>query len=100
VYWAAVPFDIIQSEDNKASLNQAKLKDIQGNFIPTDKSFLDTKVWKLLSKGLTDDNVTFWQPTAGVLFPAIYELLERLTASVKQARQFGQVKAGRLIAVP
>ena len=92
VYWAAVPFDIIQSEDNKASLNQAKLKDIQGNFIPTDKSFLDTKVWKLLSKGLTDDNVTFWQPTAGVLFPAIYELLERLTASVKQARHFGQLK--------
>lgn len=98
VYWAAVPFDIISVEKDKnghekASLNQARLKEIQGNFIPTDKSFLDTKVWKnLLSKGLTDDNVTFWQPTAGVLFPAIYELLERLTASVKQARHFEPLK--------
>lgn len=92
VYWAAVPFDIIQSEGDKAVLNQAKLKEIQGNFIPAGKSFLDTKVWGLLSKGLQDDGVTFWQPNASVLFPAIYELLERLTSSVKQARHFEQLK--------
>lgn len=92
VYWAAVPFDIIQNDGDKAALNQAKLKEIQGSFIPKGNSFLETPVWGLLSKGLQDDNVTFWQPTAGVLFPAIYELLERLAASVKQARHFEQLK--------
>ena len=97
VYWAAVPFDIITVEkvkngNDKATLKQNKMQEIQGNFIPDDKSFLDTKVWGLLSKGLQDDGVTFWQPNAGVLFPAIYELLERLTASVKQARHFEQLK--------
>ncbi|HNA22183.1 MAG TPA: type III-B CRISPR-associated protein Cas10/Cmr2, partial [Agitococcus sp.] len=84
VYWAAVPFDIISADSNgKATLKQDKLQEIQGSFIPVGKSFLETNVWGLLSKGLTDDNITFWQPNAGVLFPAIYELLERLTASVK-----------------
>ncbi|HRH92564.1 MAG TPA: type III-B CRISPR-associated protein Cas10/Cmr2, partial [Agitococcus sp.] len=92
VYWAAVPFDIIQNDGDKATLTQAKLTEIQGSFIPKGSSFLETPVWGLLSKGLQDDNVTFWQPTAGVLFPAIYELLERLAASVKQARHFEQLK--------
>lgn len=92
VYWAAVPFDIIQTEGGRASLNQTRLKEIQGNFIPNGNSFLDTKVWQLLSKGLQDDGVEFWQPTPGVLFPAVYELLERLAASAKQARHFGQLK--------
>lgn len=93
VYWAAVPFDIISADSNgKATLKQDKLQEIQGSFIPVGKSFLETNVWGLLSKGLTDDNITFWQPNAGVLFPAIYELLERLTASVKQARHFEQLQ--------
>ncbi|MEF9956448.1 MAG: type III-B CRISPR-associated protein Cas10/Cmr2 [Acinetobacter sp.] len=94
VYWAAVPFDVIeQDEQGKVTFSQTKLKQIQSNFISEGNSFLDTPIWKdILSKDLVAEGHAFWQPNAGFLFPAIYELLERLTASVKQARQFKQLK--------
>lgn len=94
VYWAAVPFDVIaQDAQGRAVANQAKLAEIQSNFIPQGKSFLDTPIWKdILSKDLVVEGHELWQPNAGFLFPAVYELLERLTASVKQARPFEQLK--------
>ena len=94
VYWAAVPFDVIEQDaQGRAVANQNKLKEIQSNFIPKGQSFLDTAIWKdILSKDLVVEGHELWQPNAGFLFPAVYELLERLTASVKQARPFQQLK--------
>lgn len=93
-YWAAVPFDLIATDDQgRATPEQTRLADIQGSFIPKGSSFLESKIWKdILSKDLQIDGHVFWQPNAGVLFPAIYELLERLAASSKQARTFNQLK--------
>lgn len=93
-YWAAVPFDLVATDNNdRANVQQSRLAEIQGSFIPHGRSFLDTKIWKdILSKDLVADGYQFWQPNAGVLFPAIYELLERLAASSKQTRTFNQLK--------
>ena len=93
-YWAAVPFDLIATDEkDRATPDQKRLVEVQGSFIPAGQSFLDSKLWKnILSKDLQTDGHVFWQPNAGVLFPAIYELLERLAASSKQARTFEQLK--------
>lgn len=93
-YWAAVPFDLIATDtQGRATPKQSDLEKVQGSFISEGKSFLDSKIWKdILSKDLQTDGHVFWQPNAGVLFPAIYELLERLAASSKQARTFEQLK--------
>lgn len=92
-YWAAVPFDLIADVQGRATPEQRRLAEVQGSFIPKGESFLDSKIWKdILSKDLQTDGHVFWQPNAGVLFPAIYELLERLAASSKQARTFEQLK--------
>lgn len=92
--WAAVPFDLVATDSQgRADVKQTRLAEIQGSFIPQGRSFLETKVWKnILSKDLVVDGYQFWQPNAGVLFPAIYELLGRLAASSKQTRTFTQLK--------
>lgn len=70
VYWAAVPFDVIeQDEQGKVTVSQTKLKQIQSNFISEGNSFLDTPIWKdILSKDLVAEGHAFWQPNAGFLF--------------------------------
>jgi CRISPR-associated protein Cmr2 len=48
----------------------------------------DDKTWPVLTKGLKLDGWQFWQPNAGILYPAVYELAERSLAAAKAARPF------------
>jgi CRISPR-associated protein Cmr2 len=54
----------------------------------TRQGVFQDKTWKVLSKELALDGWQFWQPNAGVLYPAVYELAERSLAAAKAARSF------------
>ncbi|MDP2824015.1 MAG: type III-B CRISPR-associated protein Cas10/Cmr2 [Sulfuritalea sp.] len=114
VHWAAVPFALIARDDKgKAVPKQADLAAASRPFLGNiDKpGFLGTPTWQLLSNELVVDGQTgfmpkpddayghgaaFWiidgaalfTPNPGVLYPAIYDLLDRVAAAAKAARPF------------
>jgi CRISPR-associated protein Cmr2 len=47
--------------------------------------------WKVLSKELQLDQLQFWAPNAGILYPAVYELAERSLGAAKATRAFDPV---------
>ncbi|MBI3935955.1 MAG: type III-B CRISPR-associated protein Cas10/Cmr2 [Betaproteobacteria bacterium] len=47
--------------------------------------------WPVLTKELKLDGWQFWQPNAGVLYPAVYELADRSLAAAKAARPFDRL---------
>lgn len=46
-------------------------------------------VWKVLTRELKLNGLTFWQPNTGILYPAVYELAERALGAAKATRTFG-----------
>ncbi|MCB1639428.1 MAG: type III-B CRISPR-associated protein Cas10/Cmr2, partial [Thiothrix sp.] len=85
VYWAAVPWSL-GSED--------KLRPVLSNFYQKDAKagFLDSDAWKVLQKDFDLDGAKFYSPNSGVLYPALYDLLDRVAAAAKSARPFTQLK--------
>lgn len=89
VHWAAVPFSLIAATpEGKASPEQTALVTASSAFMAADSSFLDSPAWKLLSKEITVDGSRFYEPNPGVLYPAIYDLLDRVAAAAKATRPF------------
>lgn len=107
VHWAAVPFSLINPR-NKAKQTDLDTRALSAAmapfFLPSPASgggageegevlcgFLDSPAWKTLAKGLQwGDNTTFFAPNPGVLYPAVYDLAERVMAAAKAARTFEQ----------
>ena len=56
-----------------------------------ESSFLHSNAWKLLSQDLTVEGQRFYRPNAGVLYPALYDLLDRTQAAAKSVREFDQL---------
>ena len=53
--------------------------------------FLGTPAWQALQKEIPwGDNTTFFAPNPGVLYPAVYDLAERVMAAAKSTRAFDQ----------
>lgn len=95
VHWATVPFSLITSDaDGKAPAEQEALAAASRPFLGSHKApgFLGSPVWRLLSKEIDIDNARFFTPNPGVLYPAIYDLLDRVAAAAKSVRPFTQVK--------
>jgi CRISPR-associated protein Cmr2 len=57
----------------------------------TRQGVFDEKVWKVLHKEIPLEGFQFWQPNAGVLYPAVYVLAERSLAAAKALRPFDQL---------
>lgn len=97
VHWAAVPFSLIDPR-NKArqiDLDTSALSAAMAPFFGAEAGkpcgFLDTPAWQTLAKGIDwNDNTTFFAPNPGVLYPAVYDLAERMLAAAKSARTFEQ----------
>lgn len=93
IHWAAVPWSLVsRDEEGKAHVDQAQLKAILSSFIPEGDTFLDSGIWKLLSKKIALEGAAFFVPNPGILYPALYDLLDRLAASAKVSRPFTQLK--------
>jgi len=45
-------------------------------------------VWQVLTRELKLDNLQFWKPNTGILYPAVYELAERALGAAKSTRPF------------
>ncbi len=97
VHWAAVPFALIKvkNQEKQTDLEVNELHQAMAPFFEgadnEPPGFLGSTAWKLLSRQIKlPDGNAFYEPKPGVLYPAIYELTERLLASAKAARPFDQ----------
>ena len=89
VYWAAVPWSPLVGEAADGTPNPAELRAAQAPFQPEGQhGFLASDACKLLSRELRLEGQTFFRPNPGVLYPALYELLEKLGAAAKAIRPF------------
>ena len=101
VHWAVVPFaPLITEADGQVpgttALAQAGAPFFTSEDDPSDPrgGFLATPLWKTLARDIHIDGTVFYRPNPGVLYPAVYELLDRLAASAKAVRPVAQ-RAGR-----
>ncbi|HRE56160.1 MAG TPA: type III-B CRISPR-associated protein Cas10/Cmr2, partial [Candidatus Competibacter sp.] len=91
VHWALVPFAPL-ARDTGQGVDVKELEAAQSPFRPVgDKGFLGGNAWKLLSGELKVDGARFYHPNPGVLYPALYELLDRMQAAAKTVRPFVQL---------
>lgn len=90
VYWAAVPW-LCSEKDGK--VNTDALQQAMQPFYPETNipGFLGSELWKLLNQEIQpEQNWHFYKPNPGVLYPAIYDLLDRVASAAKTARPFQQ----------
>jgi CRISPR-associated protein Cmr2 len=99
VHWAAVPFSLIapRNKEKQTGLDVSGLLNAMAPFFGAEPrqpcGFLDTPAWNALAQDIPwDDNTTFFAPNPGVLYPAVYDLAERVLAAAKAARPFAQSK--------
>ncbi len=94
VHWAAVPWAPLVTQAERETPDTTALAAALAQFAPAGKEgggFLSSNAWKLLAKETTLDGATFFTPNPGVLYPAVYELLDRVQAAAKAARPFPQL---------
>ncbi|MGD8175631.1 type III-B CRISPR-associated protein Cas10/Cmr2 [Marinimicrobium sp. ARAG 43.8] len=101
VHWAAVPFSVIHCRDKKkqCDLDITQLSESMKPFFEGEgePGFLNTPAWKVLQKKreLLDDDgrkKVFFAPNPGVLYPAVFDLAERVLAAAKASRTFAQMQ--------
>lgn len=99
VHWAVVPFSLIRSKNmvKQNDLDVSLLSQAMAPFFGVEdgqySGFLDQPAWKILAKEFEwSDNTTFFSPNPGVLYPAIYDLVERVLAAAKSTRPFAQIE--------
>ncbi|MEW6133068.1 MAG: type III-B CRISPR-associated protein Cas10/Cmr2 [Pseudomonadota bacterium] len=106
VHWAAVPFSLIRprNAERQTDLDTSALSAAMSPFFhpfPSgggaggegDCGFLDSPAWKALQKEIQwNDRITFFAPNPGVLYPAVYDLAERVMAAAKATRTFDQTE--------
>ena len=84
VHWAAVPFaPLVQEGDGAPDVTQLAQA---GEPFFGSGGFLAGRAWQRLQKPLDLEGTRFYRPNAGVLYPALYALLDRLAASAKSVR--------------
>ena len=90
--WAAAVWPVGKGDDYKdAKLARARLTAALDAIHPDLKQqgVFDPKVWNVITKELQLKNLAFsFNPNAGVLYPAVYELAERSLAAAKSTRSF------------
>ena len=99
VHWAAVPFSLVRARQGAAwqKLDTARLAEAMGPFFGArgdEKSgFLQSAVWGRLQKEMRwRGGHAFHAPNTGVLYPALYDLAERVLAAAKAVRPFEQTE--------
>ncbi len=92
VHWALVPFAPLARETGQG-VDATELEAAQAPFRPVgDQGFLGGDAWKLLNREIKVDGARFYYPNAGVLYPALYDLLDRMQAAAKAVRPFTQLE--------
>lgn len=95
VHWATVPFSLIAADtDGKALAEQAQLAKASRPFLGNldVPGFLASEGWRVLAKTIEIDGARIFTPNPGVLYPAVYDLLDRVAAAAKAVRPFNQTR--------
>jgi CRISPR-associated protein Cmr2 len=108
--WSAVPWRPFVSWEVRGGAERPRSKVLSAEtleeelrrFIPGPErpGFLGTKAWQLLQQSIElsgragegSEDPEIFEPNPGVLYPAVYELADRLHAAAKVARPFEQVE--------
>ncbi|GIU76986.1 MAG: hypothetical protein KatS3mg005_0224 [Bryobacteraceae bacterium] len=97
VHWAITPFSLAppRKEEKQTDPDTTGLRAAMAPFFGTrengDAGFLASPAWQVLQKHIEwTDGTAFFDPNPGVLYPAFYELNERLMAAAKSVRPFSQ----------
>jgi CRISPR-associated protein Cmr2 len=104
VHWAAVPFSLIRPRNavKQTDLDVTALSEAMAPFFGVELGepcgFLRTPAWQLLQNELVlaqsakshAKSTVFFAPNPGVLYPAVYDLAERVLAAAKSVRAFEQ----------
>lgn len=94
VHWAAVPFSLIapRNADKQTDLDTFQLSAAMAPFFGVEAGqacgFLDSPAWKVLQQKSAESH--FFAPNPGALYPAVYDLAERVMAAAKAVRPFTQ----------
>lgn len=94
-HWAAVTWPVASHKDgDKVEQAATTLRKALAEIHPQleTSGIFEPQIWKVLSRELTFDGVTFWAPNTGILYPAVYELAERSLAASKASRTFAPLK--------
>ncbi len=98
IAWTAVPFSLIRigDEERQKALNTDNLLEAMAPFFGNKQEkcgFLASEAWEILQKPFhVEDDYNFYDPNPGVLYPAIYDLAERVLAAAKNTRFFEQLE--------
>ncbi|MFU8838020.1 MAG: type III-B CRISPR-associated protein Cas10/Cmr2 [Thiohalomonadaceae bacterium] len=97
VHWAAVPFTLIKprNQQRQTELDTSALSAAMAPFFGAaageECGFLKEPAWQVLKEEIEwGDGTTFFAPNPGVLYPAVYDLAERVMAAAKSVRPFQQ----------
>ena len=97
VNWTVVPFSLVKVNDKKrqTQLDTSNLQRAIAPFFGSSDAqacgFLADPAWQILQDSkIWDDGVKFYDPNPGVLYPAIYDLAERVLSATKNTREFKQ----------
>ncbi len=94
VHWAVVPFALIRprNAEKQSDLDTVQLSAAMAPFFGVEAGqpcgFLASPAWQALQQANWGDGSTFFSPNPGVLYPAIYDLAERVLAAAKAVRPF------------
>lgn len=91
VYWAAAPWSLIEQNTDK-SLNLERLRELLIHFHGEHAGFLGGEAWQALSKNLDLGDGWFYKPNPGTLYPALYDLADKMLAAAKCLRSFDQCR--------
>ena len=97
VHWAAVPFSLVNCRDKKRQrdLDVTQLSESMKPFFTgnAEPGFLGSEAWEVLQRDIVwKDNITFFAPNPGVLYPAVHDLAERVLAAAKSSRAFDSIE--------
>lgn len=84
-HWACADWPIERTAD-------APLRETLAVFYPDDRSarpgLFGEKVWEVLSTPKSIEGAGFFEPNAGIFYPAVHELADRTLAAAKSCRPF------------
>ncbi|MBN1141870.1 MAG: type III-B CRISPR-associated protein Cas10/Cmr2 [Deltaproteobacteria bacterium] len=91
VAWAVVPWSLVGKKEQ--GVDTAELCRAMEPFFPKTvhaPGFLGHKAWEIVNREIEIEGARFLRPNAGMLYPALHDLLDRLGAAAKSVRPFGQ----------
>jgi CRISPR-associated protein Cmr2 len=100
VHWCAVPWKLVETDAAGRVTGTNRIEEALAPFYPADHDgaapgFLGSAAWTVVMEGLELEGVAFFEPNGGMLYPAIYDLLDRALGAFKTTREFsGLVQEG------